>query len=237
MRATQHHFLPDRLRPRAPRRRSRRRTFLPAITVMGVLLALPLWTVGSVEIRGGEVVPAPVTESLEGMVGHMIPTLDLEWLRRVAATWPAAAEVRVHLDLPGKLVVEIYPETARGSVEVGSRWHAVAADGRLAGGIDEPVTPLLVGFSRPADRRSAFGVVRRLAEASGGEILAVRRVTPGDYRVEMRFGGSDRTTTVHVTPDGTEAEKAWSELVRSGATQVEWADVRWAHRLVVREAA
>lgn len=237
MRSIQRHFLPDRFRPRMSHRQSRRGLAVPVVVGVAVLLALPLWTVTTVEVRGGETVPESVTASLEGLVGHMVPLLDLEWLHAVAGTWPAASEVRVNLDLPGTIVIEIFPESSRGSVAVGSGWHAVAADGRLVGAIDGPSTPVLVGFRRPSDRREAFSVARRLAEASGGEVIAVNLVTPVDYRVELDFETPGRTTTVHVTPEGTEAEKAWCELVNHENANIEWADLRWAHRLVLRGAA
>jgi len=205
------------------------------VLIVGLLL-LPLWTVKSVAVRGGEVVPESVTASLEGLVGHMVPILKLGWLRQVAAAWPAASEVRVHLELPGTLVVEIFPESPRGSVPVGAGWHAVAADGRLAGALDGPRPPRLVGFRRPADRRLAFVVVRRLAKASGGEVLEVQHVTPADYGVGLRFN-EGRTALVHVIPKGTEAEAAWCELVMSGGVVVDWADLRWPHRMVLRASA
>jgi len=237
MKALQRHFLPERFRPRTPLRRSRRWWVLPVVAAVTVVLMLPLWTVTTVEVRGGDTVPAAVTASLEDLVGHMVPLLDLDWLHSVAATWPSASEVRVNLDLPGTIVVDIFPESSRGSVGMGSGWHAVAADGRLAGAIDEPKLPVLEGFRRPSDRREAFVVARRLAEASGGEVMAVNLVTPVDYRVELSFDGPHRRTTVHVTPEGTLAEKAWSELVRNESANIEWADLRWAHRLVLRGAA
>jgi hypothetical protein len=201
------------------------------------LFALPWWTVRSVEIRGGEVLPGAVTTSLEGVVGHLVPLLDLDWLHRVAATWPAASEVRVRLELPGTVIVEIFPEPSRGSVAVGNGWHAVAADGRLAGAVDGPRAPRLAGFSRPADRRVAFAVARRLVQECGGEVLAVRLVTPDDYRVDLGFETADRVATLHVTRDGTEAERVWCRLVRQERAVVVWADLRWPHRLVMREAA
>jgi hypothetical protein len=210
---------------------------LPVSVAVGALFVLPMWTVRSVEIRGRDVVPEAVATSLESLVGHVVPLLELDWLHDVAATWPSAADVQVHLELPGTLVVEIYPETARGSVAVGSGWHAVAADGRLAGAIHRPGTPELVGFRRPSDRRMAFAVARRLAEASGGEVLLVEQVTPDDYRVEMRLDEPERMSAVHVTPEGTFAERTWCDLVRSERIVVEWADLRWPHRLVLREAA
>ena len=230
------HFLPERLRPRVPRRRSRRRWMLPVVVAVGALFVLPMWTVRSVEIRGRDVVPGAVTTSLESLVGHLVPLLDLDWLHDVAAAWPSASDVQVHLELPGTVVVEIYPEAARGSVAVGSGWHAVAADGRLAGAVQRPSAPELVGFRRPSDRRMAFSVARRLAGASGGEVLLVEQVTPDDYRVEMRFEEPDRMSAVHVTPDGTVAERTWCDLVKSERAAVEWADLRWPHRLVLREA-
>jgi hypothetical protein len=113
----------------------------------------------------------------------------------------------------------------------------VAADGRLVGAVDGPRSPVLVGFRRPSDRREAFSVARRLAEASGGEVIAVNLVTPVDYRVELVFDTFDRRTTVHVTPEGTEAERTWGELVNTESANLEWADLRWAHRLVLRGAA
>jgi hypothetical protein len=82
----------------------------------------------------------------------------------------------------------------------------------------------------------AFSVARRLAEASGGDVLLVEQVTPDDYRVEMRFEEPERMAAVHVTPDGTVAERAWCDLVKSERSAVEWADLRWPHRLVLREA-
>ena len=226
-------FLPDRLRPRAPRRPSRRRVLIPVAVVVVGMLVVPLWTVRSVEVRGGEVVPESVTSSLEGLVGHLVPFLELEWLHQVAAAWPAASEVRVHLELPGALVVEIFPEPVRGSAPVGDGWHAVAADGRLAGALGEPRPPQLVGFRRPSDRRLAFSVARRVAGASGGMVTGVRQVTPADYSVDLLFA-ENRGTAVHVVPEGTAAEADFCALVKDGAVMVDWADLRWPYRMVLR---
>ena len=230
-------FLPDRFRPRTPRRRSRRRYFLAAAVLTLGLLAAPLWQVQSVEIHGADVVPDSVTASLEGLVGHMVPIIGLDWLRQIAATWPAASEVRVHLELPGTIVVEIFREPPRGSVPVGTGWHAVAMDGRLSGSLGEPLQPELVGFRRASDRRLAFSVARRIAEASGGEVMAVHQVTPSDYVVGLWFEEPDRLTTIHVIPEGTAAEAAWCGQVLGGGVTVEWADLRWQHRMVLRVGA
>jgi hypothetical protein len=237
MNQVQRRFLPDRFRPRAPRRRSRRGLALLSAVVVAGLLLLPMWTVLSVEVQGGGVVPPAVTTSLEGLVGHLVPLLDLDWLHQVAATWPAASEVRVRLELPGTVVVEVFPATDRGSTRIGGGWHAVASDGRLVGAIGGPRLPELDGFRQPAERRDAFAVARRIGECSGGEVLAVRSVTPTDFKVEVALDGQQNLTTVHVTAQPTDAERAWCEVVRQGGTTVEWADARWPNRLVLREAA
>lgn len=227
-------FLPDRFRPRTPRRRRRGPTMLPLLVLAAGLLAVPSWTVRSVEVRGAELVPAAVDESLHGLTGHLVPTLDLGWLHRVAESWPAAHEVRVRLELPGTVVVEIFPEPVRGSAPVGGGWHSVAADGRLAGPLDGPETPRLLGFQRPADRRRGFAVARRLERACGAEIIELEQVTPSDYRVDLRLTAGDRAASVHVLPDGTEAEAAWCGMVTEGGVAAVWADLRWPHRMVVR---
>jgi hypothetical protein len=202
----------------------------------GLLLILPMWRVQAVEVRGGEVVPPSTSVSLEGLSGHLIPLLDLDWLHGVAAVRPEVSDVQVRLDLPGTIVVAIYPEQMRGSMAVGSGWHAVAADGRMAGAIAGPSAPELIGFQRPADRRSAFSVARRIADASGGRVVSLEQVTPADYRLELEIGQPSRAVTVHVDPGGTEAEEVWCELVKNDGAVV-WADLRWPHRIVMREAA
>ena len=84
-------FLPERLRPRAPRRRSHRRVLLPAAAAMILMVLAPGWRIERVEVAGAEVVPGSVAASLEGLVGHAVLLLDLEWTRWVAAVWPDAA--------------------------------------------------------------------------------------------------------------------------------------------------
>ncbi|HSN54888.1 MAG TPA: hypothetical protein VLT32_09455 [Candidatus Sulfomarinibacteraceae bacterium] len=232
------HFLPDRLRPRAPRRRSRRRLVAPAAAVLVVAaaaLTVSRWQIASVEITGADAVPGSVAASFEDLVGHAVLLLDLDWARRLAATWPAAGEVRVRLELPGTLVVEIAPQAARGSAPVGRGWHAVAADGGLAGPLDGPVSPRLEGFRRAGDRRLAFGVVRRLAEGAGAEVVEIRQVTPLDYQVALRDGSGDLMTVVHVAPEATDSERAWYRMVAEGSPRHDWADLRWPNRLVLRE--
>jgi hypothetical protein len=96
-----------------------------------------------------------------------------------------------------------------------------------------PPVPRLKGFSRPADRRSAFAVARRLTESSGATVEEIRKVTPGDYGVQLRFDGSDRVVRVHVAPDGTEAERVWCRAARDRGPNAGWADLRWPHRMVL----
>jgi hypothetical protein len=227
-------FLPDRLRPRVPRRRSQRRFILPVLGVMVVLIVLPRWTVRSVEVVGSDVVPESVSSALDDLVGHCVWLLDLEWAKQLAGGWPSAADVQVRLDLPGTLEVDIDPEPIRGSVAVGRGWHAVASDGRLAGSVTAPVEPRLEGLQRSSDRRVAFGVARRLTAASGGSVTRIRQVTPADYRVAIRFDELDHEAVVHVSPAGTEAERVWCELVNSDRLAAGWADLRWDHRMVLR---
>jgi hypothetical protein len=229
-------FLPDRLRPRAQRQRSRHRLLLAmAVAVALMLLLASGWEIQTVEVIGADVVPASVLDSFHGLVGHAVPFLDLEWARRLAATWPAAGEIQLRLELPGTLIVEIFPEAVRGSVAMGRGWHAVAADGRLAGHLDGPVSPRLVDFRRPTDRRLAFAVACRVAGESGGQVVEVRQVTPDDYRVELQLGDDRRVVVAHVDPQGTDAERAWCQLVATDGAVIEWADLRWPHRLVLRE--
>ena len=107
-------------------------------------------------------------------------------------------------------------------------------DGRLAGALSRPLEPEFIGFRRPSDRRLAFSVARRIAEASGGKVMAVQQVTPADLMVGLWFEEPGRLTTIHVIPEGTAAEAAWCEQVMTEGVMVEWADLRWPHRMVLR---
>ncbi len=229
-------FLPEHLRPRERRRRPRRGVIAPATLVAVTLVLLPLWTVQRVEVSGTEVVPPEVTTSLKSLVGHSVLLLDLDWVRRLAAGWPAAGAVQVRLDLPGSLVVEIFPQSVLGSMQIGAGWHGVAADGRLTGPVPTPVGPRLVGFRRPADRRAAFAVARRLTDATGAGVAEIRQVTPADYRLTLSFDGAGRAVALHVSPEATAAERAWCRSTRDHGPVSDWADLRWQNRMVVRGA-
>ena len=85
--------------------------------------------------------------------------------------------------------------------------------------------------------RLSVKLARRIAEASGGDVLAVHQITPADYSVDLWFDDPERMTTIHVIPEGTVAEAAWCELVMNGEVMVDWADLRWPHRMVLRGAA
>jgi hypothetical protein len=206
----------------------------PVLVLIAVLLAIPLWSVTRVEVVGGEYVPRAAVVSLGELVGHSVLTLDLDWPRQVAENWPSTAEVRVRLDLPGTLVVEIFPETIRGSMAVGGSWHAVGPDGRLAGALSEPTAPLLEGFRRPSDRRQAFATARRLSRVCGGTVSRIRKITPADFRVDLSFGEERAPLVVHVNPAGSDAEELWCAGMASREEAVGWADLRWDHRVVIR---
>jgi hypothetical protein len=143
----------------------------------------------------------------------------------------------VRLDLPGTLVVEVFPQSAQGSMQIGAGWHAVAADGRLAGPVAGPIEPRLIGFSRPSDRRAAFAVARRLTDASGAGVAEIRQVTPADYRLVLSFDDADRVVSLHVAPEVTAAERAWCRDARDRGPISDWADLRWPNRMVLRGTA
>jgi len=227
-------FLPDHLRPRERRRRPRRGVIAPATLLAVTLVMLPMWTVQRVEVTGTEVVPPEVTTSLTSLVGHSVLLLDLDWVRQLAAGSPSVGEAQVRLDLPGSLVIGISPQAAQGSMQIGSGWHAVAPDGRLAGPVPAPIGPRLVGFRRSADRRAAFAVARRLTDATGAGVDEIRQVTPADYRLVLSFDGVDRAVTLHVGPEATTAERTWCRTTKDHGPASDWADLRWSNRMVLR---
>ena len=99
----------------------------------------------------------------------------------------------------------------------------------------EPTAPRLEGFKRASDRRRAFAVARRLDRECGCTVNEIRQVTPNDYRIELDSGSRGPATVIFVSPEGTSAERAWCERVRDRGAVVEWADLRWHHRMVLRE--
>jgi hypothetical protein len=117
---------------------------------------------------------------------------------------------------------------------VGRRWHGVAVDGGLAGPLPGALAPILEGFApRPAELLKGLEVARRLERSCGGSVDSVRRLTPADYRVALRVGGSESPLVAHVLPRETEAERFWGLKVRAGACPATASDLRSDRRLVV----
>ncbi|MCK5375523.1 MAG: FtsQ-type POTRA domain-containing protein [Acidobacteria bacterium] len=226
-------FLPDRLRPRGPRRRPRRR--LALLTVVPVmLLALPQWRVGEVRVDGCPQLPPTAVRSLHELVGQPALGLDLEAIRDRVEVWPGVGEVAVELQLPGTVFIRAEAAITRGSVQVGRGWHGLGPDGSLAGMVEVPLPPVLRGFDGGgADRLRGLEAAWRLEDATRGQVLEVRRVTPADYRVALVPEDSGEAMIVHVRPEGTGAERVWSARVAEGSMADAWADVRWQDRMVL----
>jgi hypothetical protein len=226
-------FLPDRLRPRAVRRSSRRRYLVLAILPVAVAV-LPWWRVRAVELNSCAGLPDSIARSMEALVGRSALAVSPQWVRHQLEVWPAVASVEVQLDLPGTLRVSATPATARGSLAVGRGWHAVTADGAVGGSVETPVEPVLEGFACRADElRRGLEVARRLAEASGGSVEAVRSITPADFQLRLRVPSGGGPVLVHVAPGATVGERYWCERVKRGERPAPWSDLRWDDRVVV----
>jgi len=226
-------FLPERLRPRVPRRRSRRRLVL--LTVLPVmLLAIPQWRIQEVKVDGGPELPRAARRSLHELVGQPAFGLDLAEIRDRVEVWPGVGEVSIELQLPGTVAVRAEAASVHGSVRVGRGWHGVDSDGGLTGAIDEPQLPVLEGFGgRPVDRKRGLDAARRIAEATLGEVMEISRITPADYRALLvpQTGGAE--LVVHVRPDGTAAERTWCAAFAEGLLAERWVDLRWSDRMVL----
>ena len=232
MNAEAPHFLPDRLRPPTTARK-RRRGYALLTVVPVMLLALPQWRVGEVLVEGCPKLPAAAVHSLHELVGQPAMGLDLEAVRDQVEIWPGVGEVEVELELPGTVRVSAAAAVSRGSLRVGHSWHGVAADGSLTGVIELALPPVLAGFSGELERSRGLAVASRLETATGGQVQAVRRITPADYRLRLQppDGGPERI--IHVVPQGTDAERAWCAALAEGSLHQTWADLRWADRIVI----
>ena len=80
-------FLPDRFRPRPPRRRSAKPWMVLAVVAILPLMA-PGWRVQAVEIEGCPGLPPEVTQSLQSLVGRFALMVDPQWIRRQVEVWP-----------------------------------------------------------------------------------------------------------------------------------------------------
>jgi len=227
-------FLPDRLRPSAPRRSPRRPSLLLAAIPALLALLAPAWCVNRVEVTADPTLPAAARRSLATLVGTPVVLLDLGWVRAQVESWPGVSSVEVALELPATLRVSSGGVSVEGSRPVGRRWHGVAADGGLAGPLPGPQRPVLEGFApRPDELLKGLGVARRLELSSGGTVDSVRRLTPADCRVTLRVGGSDAPVVVHVLPRETEAERFWGRQTRAGVSPAATSDLRSDRRLVL----
>jgi hypothetical protein len=225
-------FLPQRLRPPVTGRRSRRGfALLTVVPVM--LLVLPGWHVREVDVEGCPKLPAVTVHSLHELVGQPTLGLNLETVRDQVEVWPGVGEVEVDFELPGTLRIRAEAAASIGSVRIGRGWHGVSADGTLTGSVGLALPPVLESFIGDHDRAKGIAVARRLEEAVGGQVIEVRRVTPIDYRVRLQPAGADRETIIHVLPQGSSAENAWSAAVAAGTIELRWADLRWTDRIVI----
>lgn len=225
-------FLPERLRPPTTgRKRKRGFALLSILPVM--LLVLPRWQVGEVLVESCPKLPEAAVQSLHELVGQPTVGLDLQSVRDRIEAWPGVGEVKVELELPGTVHVRAEAAASCGSLRVGRSWHGVAADGTMTGAIDIALPPVLDGFVSEGDRGDGLAVVRRLEEATGGQVMEIRRVTPMDYRLRMQPPGQGPEMAIHVQPRATDAEIAWCAAVAGGAVAHRWADLRWDDRIVI----
>jgi len=226
-------FLPERLRPHAQRRRSRRSLLL--IALLPATLALtPLWRIQAVDLDGCASLPSEVTASLQQLVGRPALTVSPQWVRHQLEQWPEVAEVEVRLELPGTLRVAATRKAAQGSVAAGQQWRAVTRSGELAGSLDQPLEPVLEGVRcRPAEMRRALSVAERCATATGGRVESIREVTPSDFELRLWPAGAEQPVTLHLRPEPTAGERYWFERIARGEARSSWADLRWDDRLVL----
>jgi len=226
-------FLPDRLRPRAPRKRSRKPLLLMAVLPL-TLIVVPMWRVQAVDVSGCSGLPPELMTSLDDLVGRPTLAVSPQWVRRQLEAWPAVSAVEVQLELPGTLRISAAHAPAHGSVPVGTRWHAVTASGTLGGNLDAPIEPVLsVTPGSPTDVRRALAVARRIAGQSGGHVRGVRPITPTDFEVDLVPPGTDRPVVLRVRPEATRAETQWCRLLSQGESSPGWVDLRWDDRVVL----
>jgi hypothetical protein len=225
-------FLPDRLRPQTPGRRSRRGLVVLSV-VPFMLLAVPMWRVEHVRVDGCPRLPQAAVASLQELVGQPAIGLDVSAIKERIEVWPGVGEVRVDFLLPGTVSVSAATAPTLGSVRVGRNWHGVGTDGGFTGRLQAPVEPVLEGFAAAVDRRRGLEAAHRVADATGATVTTVQRITPGDYRVELVATDGSTATVIHVSSAGTAAETSWCTGFADGTITRPWADLRWADRIVV----
>ncbi len=226
-------FLPDRLRPRAQRKRSRKPLLLLVVLPLA-LFVVPMWRVQAVDVSGCSGLPPELMVSLDDLVGRPTLAVSPQWVRHQLEAWPAVSAVEVRLELPGTLHISAAHVTAHGSVPVGTGWHAVTALGTLGGKLNAPIEPVLaVTPGSPTDVRRALAVARRIADQSGGHVRGVRPITPADYEVDLVPPGTDRPVVMRVRPEATRAERQWCRGLTRRESSPGWVDLRWDDRVVI----
>ncbi|MCJ7756266.1 MAG: hypothetical protein MUP13_17025 [Thermoanaerobaculales bacterium] len=225
-------FLPDRLRPKTPGRRSHRGlVWLSVVPFM--LIAVPLWRVEHVRVDGCPKLPPSAVASLQELVGQPAIGLDVGAIKERVQMWPGVGEVRVDFVLPGTLLVSAETAPTLGSVRVGRSWHGVGADGGLTGRLQVLVEPVLEGFAAEGDRQCGLDAARRIHDAAGVPVAKVQRITPSDYLVEFIAAEGEAAVVVHVCPQGSAAERSWCAAFARGTIAQPWADLRWTDRIVI----
>ena len=227
-------FLPERLRPPVAGRRSRR-GFVLLTMVPVMLLVLPRWRIEEVRMDDLPRLPAVTVEYLRELVGQPAFGLDLEAIRDRVDVWPGVGDVQVELELPATIVVRVGDVQPRGCVWIGRNWHGIDGDGRFVGVVEAPVPPVLEGFVGEKDRGRGLTSARRIESATGGRVIGIRRITPADYRIRLVPVGGHEDMVVHVRPQGTASEAAWSAALVAGSVSQTWADVRRPDRMVLGE--
>jgi hypothetical protein len=225
-------FLPEYLRPQTPGRRSRRGLVLLSV-VPFMLLAVPMWRVETVQIDACPKLPQSAVASLQELVGQPALGLDVGAIKERIQIWPGVGEVGVDFVLPGTVVVRAETAPTLGSVRVGTSWHGVGADGSLTGRLQRAADPVLEGFAAASDRRFGLAAALRIEKAARIRVATVRRITPGDYRVQLAAVDGQAAVVLHIRPRGSAAEQAWCAQYASGNIAQKWADLRWSDRIVI----
>lgn len=229
--------LPERLRPRPARRRSRRRLTL-LILLPCLLIPLPWWKLQRIEVTPCPGLPEVVSQELQQLTGTSPLALDLQWVQRQMEVWPGVAGVKVQLELPGSLYVTVRPAEVVGSVAIAQSWHGITGSGAFSYLLAEPQQPLLDGFGwTPAELRRGLAVAARVRVATGAQVERARKVMPGDTELTLLVGNAKKPVVIRVGADATEAERQWCDRVHHGWQPAPWTDLRWHDRMVVRESS
>jgi hypothetical protein len=229
--------LPERLRPRPVRRRSRRRLTL-LVLLPCLLIPLPWWKLQRIEVTPCPGLPEGIRQELQQLVGTSPLALDLQWVQRQMEVWPGVAGVKVQLELPGSLYVTVRPAEVVGSVAIARSWHGITGEGAFGCLLAEPKPPLLEGFGwTPGELRRGLAVAARIRLATGVAVERARQAMPGDTELTLLVGDRSRPVMIRVGTDATDAERQWCHQVRHNWQPAPWTDLRWQDRMVIRESS